>query len=180
MDRSDSGMVSRTSARIAATTAAMLLILSFVAVGANAGTRSVLSPRQLPTDAPTVLPECSDLLDNDDDGDTDHDKDEGCVSLLDNDEDGPSPLCGTPNVVCGGPADNEFVGDAEANTFFGGGGDDHIRGGGGNDFLNGGPGNDELTGQRGNDKVVGGPGADDCSGGPGKDTFKRCESVSSR
>jgi Ca2+-binding RTX toxin-like protein len=130
-------------------------------------------------------PQCSDALDNDDDGLLDA-EDPGCQSPTDNDEvNGPIPaLCASAppdvNVIVGTGGDDDLVGTSGVDYICGGGGNDTIHGRGGDDVIAGNSGNDSLygsggedvlTGNGGDDALAGGRGQDQISGGRGRDTL---------
>jgi Ca2+-binding RTX toxin-like protein len=150
------------------------------------------TPSSTPSDSPGPTPsassstsppgtaECSDGIDNDEDGAADAD-DEECSSDDDDDESGPSPECGNEGVICGSSSDDVIQGTNADETIIGGGGDDECLGGGGDDILFCGAGNDLIRGGVGNDRIwsitgrdifYGGVGNDRIRGGLGNDTLK--------
>ncbi len=146
---------------------------------------------------PNQVPECSDGVDNDGDGETDHPEDDGCSSPEDDDEtdeddprvctiegtnegesiegtDGDDIICGNggDDIINGRGGNDIIFGDEGDDTIRGGPGDDTIDGGADNDTLRGGGGNDDVTGGAGNDAILGGSGADSLRGNRGSDTLR--------
>jgi Ca2+-binding RTX toxin-like protein len=76
-----------------------------------------------------------------------------------------------PNLLPGGPGDDDLFGAAGDDLLSGGAGNDTLDGGEGNDVLLGGLGNDTLLGSGGNDVLDGGAGDDDMQGGAGNDIY---------
>lgn len=74
-----------------------------------------------------------------------------------------------PDVVCGGPGDDEINSGSGADKVFGNDGNDSITGEKGGDLIYGGPGNDEVFSGRGVDRVYGGSGEDLIYTDAGKD-----------
>jgi len=72
----------------------------------------------------------------------------------------------------GTDADDDLVGNSDANTLTGGLGNDTLRGEEGADTLEGGVGFDLLDGGTGNDSMSGGANADNLFGGDGDDTLE--------
>lgn len=140
--------------------------------------------------------ECSDGVDNDNDGRTDHPEDRGCESATDQSEspdpalpaqcrnrgsnenvivgtNGADVITGTdgPDVICGAGGDDVISGLGGADLIAGNGGADNIAGGGGKDNVSGNGGNDGLSGNGGNDSVKGQGGNDTIKGNAGIDSL---------
>ena len=71
--------------------------------------------------------------------------------------------------LIGGPGNDTFTGDADANTFIGGAGTDVATGGAGDDTLDGGDGGGSISGGPGNDDLDSGDGVDVVNGDDGDD-----------
>jgi Ca2+-binding RTX toxin-like protein len=87
-----------------------------------------------------------------------------------------------PDVIQGGPGDEDIRAGKGKDVVCAGGGDDTVKGAdgadtligqAGKDALSGGNGNDDLRGGGGRDSLNGGKGKNECVGGGGKDRFKR-------
>lgn len=123
-------------------------------------------------------PQCSDGIDNDSDGKTDHPADPGCDSPTDNSENSdlppPPPEPVPPGLAPLGPAGSPpgqpvFECNGLRATHVGGSGPDTIVGTPGRDVIVAGAGKDSVIGGRGNDVICGGSGKDRLSGGSGHD-----------
>ena len=121
------------------------------------------------TDVATIewrLAQCSDGLDNDDDGRTDHPDDPGCGAPSSDSEGNIACHCAPRSCK---PDDNTLVGTAGDDVIVGTGRADCISGGSGDDVVRGKGGRDVVLGSFGSDQVFGGGGADDLRGNPGDD-----------
>lgn len=74
-----------------------------------------------------------------------------------------------PNLLQGGPGDDQLFGGKASETLIGGDGQDLLLGGGGQDRAEGGNGDDTLAGGDGADLLFGGNGRDALSGDAGED-----------
>lgn len=141
-------------------------------------------------------PQCSDGLDNNENGAADFPFDLGCSSALDTSEIETVTCVGSTiygnakdnvlfvgtgvGLIAGGPgsdlifgldSNDCLIGEAGNDTLDGAGGNDLLSGGADNDALTGDDGRDELYGGAGDDAITGGTGDDLINGGPGKDSI---------